>query len=72
MCDWTIEGVTPAGLTKGFDTPELKNAQSVYATKKQGNKHNLSGVMRVAVVNADPAVATDVVTLIFMEIMRKC
>jgi hypothetical protein len=50
--------VTPEGLTKRLDTPELKNAQFT-ATKKSGNKHKLSGVRRV-VVNADPAVAPKV------------
>jgi hypothetical protein len=40
--------------------------------KKPGNKHNLSGVRRAAVVNAEPAVAPDVVNLILMESMRKC
>jgi hypothetical protein len=39
----------------------------ITAMKKPGNKHKLSGAMQDAVVNADPAVAHDVV--IFLEIV---
>jgi hypothetical protein len=58
----------PAGLTKGL---ELKNSQSVYCDEETGKKYNLSGVRRAAVVNADPAVAPDIATLILMGSMRK-
>jgi hypothetical protein len=40
--------------------------------KKLGCKHALSGVKRASVVYAGLAVEPDVVTLIFMESMRKC
>jgi hypothetical protein len=55
---------------KGLDTPELKKVHSQLTTmKKPGNKHNLSGV-KLLLWTMDPAVATDVVTLILMEGMR--
>jgi hypothetical protein len=65
--------VSSAGLTKGLQTPELKNTPSHFtAMKTSGNQYILSGARRAAVVNADPVVAPNVVTLILMESIRMC
>jgi hypothetical protein len=59
-----------AGLTKGLDTCELKKTPIQFtAMKKPGKKHNFSGMRRAAIVNADPAVAADVVAIILIEVL---
>jgi hypothetical protein len=64
--------VMPANLAKGLGIPELRKTPSQFTVmKKPGNEHNLSGMRRAAVFNADPEVVTNAVTLILMESMRK-
>jgi hypothetical protein len=61
----------PVGLTKGLDTLALKKVQSIYCNEETRKQTQLVW-HHAAVVNNDPAVASEVVTLILRGDMRKC
>jgi hypothetical protein len=62
----------PSDLTKGLDTPKFEKHPVVYCCEETREHTQLFGVRRADVVNVDPAIAPDVVSLLLLEGMREC